>query len=165
MIIWFTLHQTLNLPKWMFFQKPFFKSSLLLNGQRNIHSPRQQRRTLPSLLSDYFSMRKSPLCIQYLILHIILVHFIIFFLFCLYPSSMTNALYTSPGQPIQIGLGDFVPGTNFKGMDGEMNKVKLIINFVYLLGESMATNTLVDQSISKSSEKLVKCLAYLNLIQ
>ena len=78
---------------------------------------------------------------------------------------MTNALYTSPGQPIQIGLGDFVPGTNFKGMDGEMNKVKLIINFVYLLGESMATNTLVDQSISKSSEKLVKCLAYLNLIQ
>jgi hypothetical protein len=35
---------------------------------------------------------------------------------------------------LQIGLGDFVPGTNFKGRDGEMNKIKLIINFVYLLG-------------------------------
>jgi hypothetical protein len=35
---------------------------------------------------------------------------------------------------VQIGLGDFVPGTNFKGRDGEMNKIKLIINFVYLLG-------------------------------
>ena len=27
-----------------------------------------------------------------------------------------------------------MPGTNFKGRDGEMNKIKLIINFVYLLG-------------------------------
>ena len=32
MIIWFPLHQATNLPKWMFFQKRFFKSSLLLNG-------------------------------------------------------------------------------------------------------------------------------------
>ena len=56
--------------------------------QHSCTSPRQQRRTLPSLLSDYFSMRKSPLCISYSsyrpcafhhILHVVLVHFILFF--------------------------------------------------------------------------------------
>merc|ERR1711994_393782 len=33
----------------------------------------------------------------------------------------------------KIGLGDFVPGTSVKDREGELNSVKLIINFVYLL--------------------------------
>ena len=33
----------------------------------------------------------------------------------------------------QIGLGDFIPGTSFVGEQEKMNKIKLIINFVYLL--------------------------------
>ena len=35
-IIWLTPHQINTQRKWMFFQKPFFKSSLLLNGQCDI---------------------------------------------------------------------------------------------------------------------------------
>ena len=34
----------------------------------------------------------------------------------------------------KIGLGDFVPGTNSRTKDGQSNNIKLIINFVYLLG-------------------------------
>ena len=36
MIIWFTPYQTTTLQKWMFFQKLYFRSSLLLNGQCGI---------------------------------------------------------------------------------------------------------------------------------
>ena len=32
MIIWFKPHQTTTLPKWMFLQKLFFKSSLMISG-------------------------------------------------------------------------------------------------------------------------------------
>ena len=66
MIIWFTLHRTTTLPKWMFFQKLFFKSSLMLISQCGIHFR-------PPNSSD-------DLC----------------FLFCLYPPSMPTILPRRP---------------------------------------------------------------------
>jgi hypothetical protein len=55
---------------------------------------------------------------------------------------------------VQIGLGDFVPGTNFKGRDGEMNKIKLIINFVYLLGNNCEEILSVFSHNSMDSRRL-----------
>ena len=37
-IFQFTPHQIITLPKWMLFQKPFFKSSLQLNGHCSIQT-------------------------------------------------------------------------------------------------------------------------------
>ena len=58
MIIRFTSHQTITLPKWMVSQKHLLKSSLLLNGYCGIQicpqGPNQQRGHLPSLLSLSF---------------------------------------------------------------------------------------------------------------
>ena len=65
MIIWFTPHQITTLTKRMFLQKPFFKSSLLLHKWLVRHSspsPKQQRRPLPSLMSD-----SSPIHVKYLV--------------------------------------------------------------------------------------------------
>ena len=67
----FTRYQNTPLPKWMFSQKLYFKSSLLLNGQCGIQvhlSPKQQRRPLPSLLylslfwSAGFTLEKAIAC-------------------------------------------------------------------------------------------------------
>ena len=59
MIIWFTPNQSNNLTKWMFFQKLFLKSSLLLHNRQVRHSstfPKQQGRPLPSLPSVFSSL-------------------------------------------------------------------------------------------------------------
>jgi len=44
-----------------------------------------------------------------------------------------DSVYFCVTSICKIGLGDFVPGTNFHGESGEMNSSKLIINFIYLL--------------------------------
>ncbi|XP_023335414.1 TWiK family of potassium channels protein 18 isoform X1 [Eurytemora carolleeae] len=44
-----------------------------------------------------------------------------------------DSVYFCVTSLCKIGLGDFVPGTNFAGETEKMNKAKLIINFVYLL--------------------------------
>ena len=55
--------QTTTLPKWMFFQKLFFKSSLRLNGYMRHSStiPKQLRQPVPSLLSVSSCMSWSVL--------------------------------------------------------------------------------------------------------
>ena len=66
MIIWITLYQTTTHPKWVFFHNLFLKSSLVLNVQAGIqvHTPNQQTRPLPSLLSDSYSKIKLSNFVQ-----------------------------------------------------------------------------------------------------
>ena len=59
MIIWFTPYQTTTLPKWMFFQKLFFKSSMLLNGQFGIQVYPQNRCLLFCLILLLWSEVRS----------------------------------------------------------------------------------------------------------
>ena len=55
MIFKFPPQQTTTLPKWMFSQKVFFNSPLLLTGvQHSSTSPKQQRRSVPSLQHKSF---------------------------------------------------------------------------------------------------------------
>ena len=54
MIIRFTPHQTTTLPKWMFSQKPFFKSTLLLNGYCGIQVYVPQTTAATFALSSVF---------------------------------------------------------------------------------------------------------------
>ena len=51
MIIWFTPHKTTTFTKWMFFHKRFVMASAAFK-----YGPHQQRRPLPSLLSDSYSL-------------------------------------------------------------------------------------------------------------
>ena len=62
-----TPHQTTTLTKWMFIQKLFFKSSLLLNGQCSIQVRplTLQRRPLPSLMYlSFFLGANGPALLQ-----------------------------------------------------------------------------------------------------
>ena len=57
MIIWFTPHKTTTFTKWMFFHKRFVMASAAFK-----YGPHQQRRPLPSLLSDSYSLVCVCMC-------------------------------------------------------------------------------------------------------
>ena len=63
MIIWFTPHQTNTLPKWMFIQKLFFKSSLLINSSAAFKYVPQTIATTFAFSFVCFFFYDTPVCI------------------------------------------------------------------------------------------------------
>ena len=67
MISWFTQHQTITYPKWLFSQKLFFKSSLLLNEFCSIQTPQTSSDDLCLLFCIYPSSMADKLQVLYVI--------------------------------------------------------------------------------------------------